>query len=154
MEIKQVKEDKKAYLPLLLDADPDEGMLDRYLEQGEMFVAWQDGVAVCEAVVVELDDTACELKNIATHPDYRLRGFAGQMLPFLFAHYGKRYDAMFVGTSEQGRAFYEAFGFRYSHIIENFFIENYPEEIIDDGEQCIDMVYFKRVIGGKQSDEA
>ena len=38
MEIKQVFENKKQYLDLLLLADEQEDMIDRYLEGGEMFV--------------------------------------------------------------------------------------------------------------------
>ena len=39
MEIIQVKKDKKKYLDLLLLADEQEDMVDRYLERGDMFVA-------------------------------------------------------------------------------------------------------------------
>ena len=35
MEIKIVKDDKKRYLDLLLLADEQEDMIDRYLERGE-----------------------------------------------------------------------------------------------------------------------
>ena len=38
MEIIQVKKDKKKYLDLLLLADEQEDMVDRYLERGDMFV--------------------------------------------------------------------------------------------------------------------
>ena len=35
-------------------------------------------------------------------------------------------------------------GFVESHIIKNFFIDNYPEPIFEDnGEQCIDMIYLR-----------
>ena len=37
MEIIQVKKDKKKYLDLLLLADEQEDMVDRYLERGDMF---------------------------------------------------------------------------------------------------------------------
>ena len=38
MNIRQITEDKKAYLDLLLLADPQENMIERYLDGGEMFV--------------------------------------------------------------------------------------------------------------------
>lgn len=44
MEIRQVKADKKKYLNLLLLADEQEDMIDKYLERGEMFVLDDDGV--------------------------------------------------------------------------------------------------------------
>ena len=51
---------------------------------------------------------------------------------------------MYVGTSESMTSFYERFGFVPSHIVKNFFTDNYPEPIFEDGSQCIDMVYLKK----------
>ena len=48
MEIKKVTSDKKKFLDLLLLADEQENMIDRYLERGEMFTLYEDGLkAVC-----------------------------------------------------------------------------------------------------------
>ena len=38
MKITEVKDNKKQYLPLLLLADEQENMIDRYLEKGTMYV--------------------------------------------------------------------------------------------------------------------
>ena len=43
MEIKLVTSDKKEFLDLLLLADEQESMIDRYLERGDMFVLYDDG---------------------------------------------------------------------------------------------------------------
>lgn len=45
MNIFEVKADKKQYLPLLLLADEQEDMIDRYLERGAMY-ALKDGASV------------------------------------------------------------------------------------------------------------
>ena len=50
MEIIQVKKDKKKYLDLLLLADEQEDMVDRYLERGDMFVL-TDGTVRAECAV-------------------------------------------------------------------------------------------------------
>ena len=48
MEIKLVTSDKKEFLDLLLLADEQESMIDRYLERGDMFVLYDDGLkALC-----------------------------------------------------------------------------------------------------------
>mgnify|MGYP001206485796 CR=1 FL=1 len=48
MKISLLATDKKRYLNLLLLADEQESMIDRYLERGEMFVLEDNGVkAVC-----------------------------------------------------------------------------------------------------------
>lgn len=44
MEIKKIKTDKKQYLDLLLLADEQEDMIDRYLERGTMYVLEDGGV--------------------------------------------------------------------------------------------------------------
>lgn len=48
MEIKKVISDKKEFLELLLLADEQESMVDRYLERGDMFVLYDNGLkAAC-----------------------------------------------------------------------------------------------------------
>lgn len=52
MIIKQVFDDKKKYLDLLLLADEQEDMVDKYLDCGEMFILYDDGVKA-ECVVTK-----------------------------------------------------------------------------------------------------
>ena len=44
MEIIEVKENKKQYLNLLLLADEQEDMVDRYIDKGKMYLLYDDGV--------------------------------------------------------------------------------------------------------------
>lgn len=44
MKIKEIKENKKQFLPLLLLADEQEDMINRYLDKGTMYVLDDDGV--------------------------------------------------------------------------------------------------------------
>ena len=44
MKIKEIKENKKQFLPLLLLADEQEDMIDRYLNRGTMYVVDDGGV--------------------------------------------------------------------------------------------------------------
>ena len=73
MVIKKVEKDKKRYLDLLLLADEQEDMIDRYLERGIMYVLEDDGVKA-ECVVTDEGDGILELKNIAVAPDFQGRG--------------------------------------------------------------------------------
>lgn len=63
--------DKKQYIPLLLLAAPCEAMIDRYLEAGDMHVLSIGDAPVCVAVVSPYSGTACELKNLATDPQFQ-----------------------------------------------------------------------------------
>ena len=64
MNIKKVSNDKKEYTDLLLFADEQEIMIDKYLERGEMFVLNDHGVKA-ECVVAKEADGIYEIKNIA-----------------------------------------------------------------------------------------
>lgn len=148
MTIIQIAADKKRFLPLLLEADPYEPMIDRYLERGELFAAYAGEHPVCVAVVTQEDAATCELKNLATEAAWRGRGYAHAMLAHLFAVYAPRYRSMLVGTAEAMVPFYQLFGFVYSHTLPQFFIDNYPEPLYDGGVQCVDMVCLRRPLGG------
>ena len=86
MEIKQVFENKKQYLDLLLLADEQENMIDRYLDDGEMFVLL-DPDPVGECVVCDLGDGVFEIKNIATDPNAHGKGYGRRLIEFVLNHY-------------------------------------------------------------------
>ena len=62
MRIVEVTENKKQYLDLLLLADEQEDMVDRYLYNGKMYVLDDDGVK-CECVVTDEGNGILEIKN-------------------------------------------------------------------------------------------
>lgn len=134
---------KRSFRALLLEADPSERMVERYLAEGEMWV-WRDGESrvVGEAVV---DVAAGEIKNLAVVASCRGSGRGRGMLDDLCAHYRGRFASLKVGTSDGGRGFYERCGFRYSHTVPNFFTDHYPAPVIDeDGSLCRDMIVLER----------
>ena len=55
MKIIEVKENKKQYLDLLLLADEQEDMVDRYLDNGKMYVLDDNGVK-CECVITDKEN--------------------------------------------------------------------------------------------------
>ena len=96
----KVTGDKKTYLPLLLDADPCEAMIDRYLEESDMFVLEKDGKVIGEAVV----DGKGEIKNLAVLPEYQGKGYGSRLMDLLetrvFENYSKAHvDASFPAES-------------------------------------------------------
>ena len=142
MEIRQILHNKKQYLDLLLLADEQEDMIDRYLENGKMFVLL-DPEPVAECVVCDLGDGTFEIKNIATAPEFQGKGYGRAMLEFVLAHYKDRCTKMLVGTGDSPLTlpFYKKCGFTESHRIKNFFTDNYDHPIFEAGVQLVDMVY-------------
>lgn len=123
MEVRKIAIHKKAYLPLLLEADPSETMIDRYLESGEMYVMMAGGKAVSLAVVGASEDGVCELYNLASDPEARGKGYASSLIRYLLKLYQPRAKKMRVGTSRALMGFYEKFGFRYAFTREGFFLD-------------------------------
>jgi ribosomal protein S18 acetylase RimI-like enzyme len=144
MEIIKVTGNKKENIDLLLLADEQENMVDKYLECGDMFVLNDNGIKA-ECVVVEESDGIYELKNIAVQPDYQHKGYGKALIEFLFSYYTKC-KTMFVGTGDSPLIlnFYKKCGFIESHRITNFFTDNYDHPMYESGKQLIDMIYLKR----------
>ena len=81
MKFREIKENKKQFLSLLLLADEQENMIDRYLEKGTMYVLDDNGVKA-ECVVTDEGDGILEIKNIATVPEYQGNGYAKALIGF------------------------------------------------------------------------
>ena len=145
MQILEVKENKKQYLDLLLLADEQENMIDRYLDRGTMYIIDDNGIK-CQCVVTDEGEGVLEIKNIATVPEYQGMGYAKAMIDFIEKKYRAKYTILQVGTGDCPSTvpFYEKCGFIRSHILPNFFIDNYDKPIIEFGIQLIDMVYLKK----------
>lgn len=145
MQIIKVTSNKKQYLPLLLLADEEEAMIDRYLERGTMYVLEDDGVKA-ECLVTDEGDGILEIKSLATLPQFQHRGYAKALVNFIEAKYKGRFKILQAGTGDSPATvpFYQKHGFVRSHIIKNFFTDNYSRPIYDGGVLLKDMVYLRK----------
>jgi len=145
MRVEKITDNKKQYLDLLLLADEQENMIDRYLANGDMFALYDDDLkTVC--VVVAIDRETCELKNIATYEKYKGKGYGRALINFIFDFYKNDYKTMFVGTGETPTilSFYKSCGFEKSYRVKNFFTDNYDHPIFEGDIQLVDMIYLKK----------
>ena len=147
MKIREVTDRKKEYLALLLLADEQEDMVDRYLERGTMYVL-EDGGVKAECVVTDEGGGILELKNIAVKPDCQGKGYGKALVDFLVQTYVGQYTVLQVGTGDSPSTipFYESCGFRRHHLVRNFFTDHYDHPIYECGVQLVDMVYLQREI--------
>ena len=147
MKIREVNENKKQFIALLLLADEQENMIDRYLEKGTMYVL-EDGNVKAECVVTDEDNGILEIKNIAVDPQNQGQGYGKALIDFLVSKYADEYSILQVGTGDSPLTvpFYEKCGFVRSHNIPNFFTDNYDHPIYECGVQLIDMVYLQRCL--------
>ncbi len=137
--------DKTKYMELLLIADEQVSMIEKYLYRGEMFALYEgDLKALC--VVTKEDGGFYELKNIVTVPEYQRKGYGQRLVAMIADYYKDTGKELYVGTGDcpSTLTFYEKCGFVRSHIISNFFTDNYDHPMYEDGKQLVDMVYLKR----------
>jgi len=147
MKIKKITDNKKKYLDLLLLADEQENMIDKYLGDGDLFALF-DGDLKSVCVVLPIDAETCELKNIATYEKYQGKGYGKSLISFISALYKDSYRTMLVGTGETPAilSFYGSCGFIESHRIKNFFTDNYDHPMFEGDIQLIDMIYLKKIL--------
>lgn len=145
MKIKEIRENKKQFLPLLLLADEQESMINQYLDRGTMYVLDDNGIK-CECIVTDEGNGVLEIKNIATEPDYQGKGYGKALIDFVATTYKGKYSVLQVGTGDSPLTipFYEKCGFIRSHSIKNFFTDNYDHPIYEAGIQLIDMIYLQK----------
>ena len=112
MNIRKIHENKKQFLPLLLLADEQEDMIDRYLERGTMYVLEDNGVKA-ECVITDEGGGILELKNLAVEPEAQRKGYGRALIDFLVRTYAGRYTLLQVGTGDSSLTvpFYEKCGF-------------------------------------------
>lgn len=147
MEIKEYCGNKKRLLSLLLLADEQEDMIDRYLDRGTMYVLDDDGIK-CECVVTDEGDGVLEIKNLAVEPDCQGKGYGRAMIDYIAARYKGQFSVLQVGTGDSPLTvpFYEKCGFVRSHSVKNFFTQNYDHPIFECGIQLVDMIYLRRIL--------
>lgn len=145
MKILEIKDNKKQYIELLLLADEQESMIDRYLERGVMYALNDNGVkAVC--IVTDEGKGVLEIKNIAVEPAHQKKGYGKTLIDFIVDKYKDTFTVLQVGTGDSPLTipFYESCGFQRAHRIKDFFIDNYDHPIYECGIQLVDMIYLQK----------
>lgn len=145
MEIKEITQNKKAYLSLLLLADEQESMIDKYLTKGQMYVLFEKDIPVAECVVLA-HDNELEIMNLATDPHFQKQGYAKKLVSFIEDKYRATYSTLIGGTGESPLTlpFYQKPGFEIFDRKKDFFTNNYDHPIFEDGHQLVDMIMLKK----------
>ncbi len=146
MEISEITENKKQYLPLLLLADEQENMIDLYIDRGRMFILSDEGEIHAECVVTDEGNGILEIKNLAVPPALQKQGYGKTMVDFLTREFRGCFSVLQVGTGDSPLTvpFYEKCGFTRSHTIKDFFTDNYEKPIYECGVRLTDMVVLRK----------
>lgn len=148
MEIREVNSNKEDFMEILLIGDEEVSMINKYLEQSTIFALYDNDILTSICAVTEIDSETVEIKNLATYPQYRNKGYASKLLNFVFDRYKKDFKAVILGTGENETTlnFYKKRGFVQTRRIKNFFTDNYSHPIFENGKQLVDMIYLKKII--------
>ena len=146
MNVKEITENKKRFLPLLMLADEQESMIDRYLDRGTMFVLEEGDAVIAECVVTDEGSGVLEIKNLAVDPHFQRKGYGKALIEYVASRYKDQYPVLQVGTGDSPITvpFYESCGFVRHHVLKDFILENYDHPIFEGGRQLKDMVFLRR----------
>ena len=143
--ITEIKDNKQAFMPLLLIGDEQESMIYRYLERCRLFALYDEGLkAVC--AVTDEGEGIIEIKNLAVAPGYQRRGYGRRMIEHICDIFRKDHIIIQAGTGDSPETlpFYENCGFERAFSVKDFFTDNYDHPIFEGGKQLRDMIYLRR----------
>ena len=144
MDMRLITDEKQEYLPLLLLADEETAMIERYLCRGELYALYDPDLrAAC--VLTDEGDGVFELQNIAVQPQYQRRGYGQNLVKHVVESCKGRAKTLLVGTGDSPMTlpFYRRCGFVHSHRIKNYMTDHYDHPIYENGVQLLDKVYLK-----------
>lgn len=148
MEVKIIERNKKDFLDLLLLADEQENMIDKYLDRGKLFALYDGGLkSIC--VVTDEGNGSYELQSLATYERFQGKGYGKKLVNHIIGYYRGKGKTMLVGTGDIPWivSFYERCGFAYSYRLDNYFLEHYEKPMFAEGIQLKDKVYLKIDLG-------
>lgn len=137
---------------LLLLADETKEAIDKYIYDSKLFYAYTElnPTPIGIIALYQVSSSVLEIKNIAIDNQEQNKGYGKQLIDFSIQYATENlYKELIVGTgdtSSQSINFYLKNGFQPYNIRPNFFLENYPFPIYENGKQMQHMILFKRII--------
>ncbi len=144
MEIFEAKPPFDSLMPLLLIGDESEAMIDRYIADCRLFVAKRDGRPCAVCAVLVASDGIVEIKNLAVMPEHQRQGLGSAMLRHVENLYKGHKIILGTGETPGTLDFYKSNGYTVSHVVADFFTDNYPDPIVEEGITLKDMIYLSK----------
>ncbi|WP_194436184.1 GNAT family N-acetyltransferase [Vibrio fluminensis] len=136
-------ESSQVPLELLLEADPSEQSISSYLRDSWCFVAKEQNEVFAACVMKPVRDGVVEIFNVSVAPSKQQQGIGTQLLRYAIAQMAdKGIKRLELGTGTFGYqlTYYQRLGFRIDCVLKNYFLDNYPEAIFENGIQHQDML--------------
>lgn len=143
MQITRVSDaEKLQYRELLLLADEQWNLVERYLSRGEMWVLVDGGEARAECVVTDEGNGICEVKNLAVVPSSQRKGYGRAMIEHVKRTYSLRFSRLRICTGDSPLTvpFYQSCGLAIVRRDPGYFVRAYDHPIFEAGKQLTDLV--------------
>ncbi len=135
---------------LLLLADETIEIIDRYAKEGQIYVLEANDQRIAVYVLQVIDPERIEIKNIAVAGNYQGQGIG----KFLLSEATRRareqgYTTILIGTANgaiKQLYLYQKEGFEITSIKKNFFVDNYPAPVFENGILCKHMIMLEKQI--------
>lgn len=132
---------------LLLLADDTREAIDRYIFDSEIMVYKKGGKTIAVYVLQNINKETAEIKNIAVAEPHQCKGIGTMLINDAIGRARKSgYKHLDIGTGDASYiplALYQKLGFEIYNSKKQFFLDNYPEPVIENGIQLIDMVMLR-----------
>ena len=142
--VKEIAHNKENFMDMLLIGDEEEKMILKYLKASNLYALYDSEILKSICAVLKTSKNTVEIKNLATYPKFQNQGCASFLLKFIFKKYKNFNIILGTGENEKTLNFYKKRGFIEYTRIRDFFIQNYPHPIIENGVQLKDMIYLKK----------
>lgn len=143
MKIASLKTNEVLPWGLLLLADPDRKMIKEYIDDSLVFVSKEKNQTL-GVLALKIEPKFSEIMNVAVAEDFQGRGIGTSLIKHAIEYSkSRKLDKVLIGTADTSKnqlALYENIGFTRVDRITNFFIENYPDTIYENGKQARDMI--------------
>ncbi|RAJ24917.1 GNAT family N-acetyltransferase [Pedobacter cryoconitis] len=135
---------------LLLSADPSIEVINSYTHNNQIFVALYRTKIIGAFVLLPLNKSTIEIKNIAVKAQYQGIGLGKRLLKkAVNASIAKGFKTLRIatGNSSIGQlALYQKENFELVGMNHNFFIDHYPHPIIENGIRCKHLLILEKSI--------
>lgn len=147
MEIKEIFQNYP--LSLLLQADPDIKKIEKYLNKGHCFAAYEAEKIIGAYVLQDLKNQTAEIMNIAVDEACRNKGVGRELIQDAVQKATEAgFTHLFIATGKDTfqQKFYESCGFNVVEIQKDYFLTAYKEPVIDNGKQLTDQVRLQKIL--------
>lgn len=146
--LRELRDDEEKPYELLLLADEKREAIQQYIHDAKIYILEKDAEKIAVFVLQEVTTMSVEIKNIAVAEAYQGKGI-GKYLLREAAQIAREmgYEDLLIGTANGSIMqiyLYQKEGFEIAGIRKNFFTDNYPKPIYENGIHCKHMIVFQK----------